>query len=98
LAGIDAKVIDGDDIRVTERGDRAGFPLEAAPAVGTGGAVFADDFDRDIAVEAGITGAIDLAHAADPEHGPDLVGAKSRVRGQRHAQQSISCGLSGSVS
>jgi hypothetical protein len=41
------------------------------------------DFDINIAVQAGITGTVDLARAADAERGLDFVAAKSRVGGQR---------------
>ena len=83
LADLDAEIVDGDDVGVIERGDGAGFALEAAAEIG-GCAVFAQNFDGDIAVEAGVAGAVDLAHAADPERGLDLVGAESGVRSERH--------------
>jgi hypothetical protein len=84
LPGFDAEIIDADNVRVIEPGDGAGFALKAAMLVGARGAVFAKDFDHDIAVEAEISGAVDLAHAAGPEHRPDLVWAQPGVYCQRH--------------
>ena len=84
LAGLDAEVVDRDDVGMIERGDGAGFAFEAAAKI-SGSTVFAQDFDGDIAVEAGVAGAIDFAHAADAERGLDLVGAELRVRGKRHS-------------
>ena len=42
--------------------------------------------DGDGAVEAGVSGLVDLAHAARAEGGVDLVGAEGGARGQRHDQ------------
>ena len=86
LAGLDAEVVNGDDVGVVEGGDGAGFALEAAAEVGGGAertrcGVLAKDFDGDVAIEAGVAGAVDLAHAADSERGLDLVGAEFGIGG-----------------
>jgi hypothetical protein len=86
LAAFDSEVVDGDDVGVVEGGDGAGFALEAAAEVGrcprrTRSRVLTKDFDGDVAVEAGVAGAVDLAHTADSERGLDLVGAEFGVWG-----------------
>ena len=81
LAGLDAKVVDGDDVGVVERGDGAGLALEAAAVIGAGGACPREDLDGDVAIEPGVAGAVDLAHAADPESGLDLVVAEAEIGG-----------------
>jgi hypothetical protein len=43
------------------------------------------NLQRDIAGEAGITGAIDLSPTASTERGEDFIGAKLSARGQGHA-------------
>ena len=41
------------------------------------GVVGLQDFERDVALEAGVAGPVDLAHATDPEQGYDFVGAQA---------------------
>ena len=61
---------------MVERGDRAGLLLEAAQARPGRRQARRQDLDRDLAAEARVAGAIDLAHAARAERGEDLVGAE----------------------
>ena len=68
-----ADVVDGEDVGVVEGGDGAGLELEALEAVGVGGDVVVEDLEGDVAAEAGVAGAVDLAHAAGPEQLDDLV-------------------------
>jgi hypothetical protein len=56
-----------------QRGDRAGFLLEATEAIGVGGKRRGQDFDGDVAAEARVPRAIDLAHASGANCGDDLV-------------------------
>src|SRR5271170_6431687 len=65
-------------------GDGAGFALEAGLDVWGRGGVRAKDFNGDIPIEAGVAGAVDLAHAADSERGLDLVGAEAGVWREGH--------------
>ncbi len=85
LAGLNAEVVHGDDIGMIQRGDGACFTLEAASALHAACIVFAENLDRDVAVQPRIAGAVHLAHASGAERGPDLVGAQSSVRQQRHS-------------
>ena len=86
LAALDAEVVDGDDVGVVEGSDGAGFALEAGAEIGGGSGRtrrrgLAENFDRDVAIEAGVAGAVDLAHAADSERRLDLVWAEFGVGG-----------------
>ena len=67
-----ANVMKDADMRMLQRCDGFGFPLEAGPAVGIGSR---EDFDGDRAIEPRIARAIDLAEAADAEQRDDFVGA-----------------------
>ena len=64
---------DGDDVRVIEGGDGAGFALETGEAVGIAGHVGRKDLEGDVALEFGVGGAVDLAHAAGAEGADDAV-------------------------
>ena len=66
---IGADVVDLADVGMVERGDGFGFALEAFGELGGG------DFDGDVAVEAGVVGAVDFAHAAGADGGLDFVEA-----------------------
>ena len=73
--------MNGDDVRVVQRGDGAGFARESLPVVGV---VSLEDFERDVTLETRVAGSVDLAHAADPEQGYDLVGAQALAWQQVH--------------
>ena len=62
-----AEVVDAENVGMIERGDGAGFLLEAAQAVGIGGEGSGKNLDGDIASETLIAGAIDLAHSASAD-------------------------------
>src|SRR5574341_652298 len=68
-----ADVLDGDDRRVLDLGERACFPGEALDR----GAVFReptiDHLDRDTLAEAHVPGGVDFAHRAGAEPRVDLV-------------------------
>ena len=55
------------------RGEHLGFAGEAGEAVGVGGEGVGEDFDGDVAIELGVGGAVDGAHAAFAEFGGDAV-------------------------
>ena len=60
------------DVRVTQAGDGLRLALEARAAVRVGAELGREDLDGDGAVEAGVAGLVDLAHAACPDGGLDL--------------------------
>ena len=70
---VHARVVDLENVRVGQRGNRFGFPLESRAPVGISRERLGQDFDRDAAIEARIEGAVDLPHAALTDHGLDGV-------------------------
>ena len=70
-----ADVVDRDDARMIQRGQRSGFLLETPDGGGAGGRLDAQDLDGDIPAELRVPGAIDLSHAAGAEQSDDLVWA-----------------------
>jgi hypothetical protein len=77
-------VVEGEDVRVVERGHGPGLLLEAAQAVGVGDTLRGDDLDRHFAAEARVAGAVDLAHASGAEGREHLVGPEPRAGPERH--------------
>jgi hypothetical protein len=67
---IRADIVELTDVGVVESGDSVGFAFEAFGKLGVG------DFDGNGAVETGIAGLPDLAHAAPAERGEKLVGTE----------------------
>ena len=65
-------------------GKGLGLAFEAGDAIRIGRQPLRKDFDRDVAVELGIAGAIDLAHAAFAQLRQDVVGARASSRSLRH--------------
>src|SRR5439155_809261 len=67
-----------------QRRQHLGFALEAGHALGVGGEVGEQDFERDVAVQARVASAIDFAHAARAEQRDDLVRADFCARWKAH--------------
>jgi len=59
-----ADVVERTDVRMAQAGDGLGFALEALAGLWAEGKMRGENFDGDGAVEAGVTSAIDLAHAS----------------------------------
>ena len=72
--------VDRRDVGMVQRGQHLRFAGEARQAVGIGGENVRQDFDGDVAIELGIGGAIDGAHAAFAEFGDDAVVGDGRAR------------------
>ncbi len=83
-AVVGADVEEGEDVGVVEGAGEAGLLLEAAEAVGVLAVLGGEDLDGDVAVEAGVAGAVDLAHPAGPDRAPDLVRPQPRPGRERH--------------
>src|SRR5262249_2932358 len=81
-------VVHGADVRMIQRRDRARLALEAAPQVGVFRERLWQNLDSDDAVEARISGAIDLAHTASAEGAADLVRTEASTSRERHARRS----------
>ena len=79
-----ADVVERADVRVIERGDRAGFILEPRAEVWLGRQRRREHLDRHDAVEPGIAGPIHLAHAAGSHQRLQQVGSQARARGKWH--------------
>ena len=79
-----ADVVDRADIRVLERGDRAGLALESRAPLRIGRHVGRQHFDGDRAIEPRVAGLVDFAHPAGAERREDLVGAEAGAGGESH--------------
>ena len=64
------------DVRVDQPGDGLRLPLETLQAGGVVGELGGEDLQGDIAIQLGVPGAVDLAHAAPAEEADDLVVAE----------------------
>jgi len=70
--------IDRSDVRVIERRQDLSLALEALHALVVSGERFGQNFDRHLALQLRIGGAINLAHPASSNEGFDLVPADGR--------------------
>ncbi len=70
-----AGVVHGDDGRVVEGGGRLGFPAEAGLEGRVAGQVVTERLDSDDTVQANVTRAVDLGHAAAPDDTVEFVAA-----------------------
>lgn len=66
-------VVDGEDIRVVERGGGAGFLLKAQQAIGITGERGRKHLDRHIAVKSGVACSIDFTHPTRAEFDDDFI-------------------------
>ena len=71
-----ADVVEHADVRVVQRPDDAGFAVEALAELRVGGELRRQDLDRDLAIEAGVDGAVDLPHASGGDGGNYFVGTQ----------------------
>ena len=78
-------VMERADVRVRELGDRAGFTLETLAELRVSRESLRKDLDGDDAIESRVARFVDLAHAAGPQGGEDLVRAEADAGGQGHA-------------
>src|SRR5262245_33047601 len=84
--GVQADVVESADVRMIELRDRPRFAVEAFAEERIGCERLRKNLDGDDAVQAGIAGAIHLAHAAGSQCGLDLVRAEPAACGQRHSR------------
>ena len=68
-----ANVVQRADMWVVQAGDGSRLACEPPLQIGVRGDMLGQHLDRDSAVEAGVTGLVDLAHAARTERGLNLV-------------------------
>jgi hypothetical protein len=76
--------MDRADVGVIERGSSVGFALKTVLKGRIIGRVFREDFDRDVAAEAGIVRSINLPHPARAEGGEYFVRAEAGTWGDGH--------------
>ncbi len=79
-----ADVVERADVRVVEARDRLRLALEAGADLGLVRKVRRQDLHGDVAAEAGVLRAVDLAHAAGAQRREDFVGTESGSGGQEH--------------
>src|SRR5260221_4180799 len=79
-----AHVVDGEHVRMVEYACRARLLLEAAQGRGIAGEARGQNLDGDLAPDARVARAVDLAHAARAEESENFVGAEAGIRGERH--------------
>jgi len=73
---------------MAESGGGASFLGEALQAVRIGGETRGENLDGDIAIQAGVAGAVDFAHAASADGGLNVVRAEL-TSGRQHVWESI---------
>ena len=71
-------------MRVVQRGNGAGLPLEPLLQRGVSGNMLRQHFDGDGALQAGVAGFVDLAHAPGAQEGFDLIRTERGAGGERH--------------
>ena len=74
--------MDRRDVRVVQRGQRAGLPLEAGEPIRIGRPHGGQDVDGDVTPQPSVTGTIHVAHAAGADERDDLVDAESGAGGK----------------
>ena len=82
--------VDAPDVRVVQRGQDLGFPLEAGQPVGVGRERLGQYLQCDIAIELRVAGLVDLTHPASANQADDFVRANLRAFAQGHwVRQSV---------
>src|ERR1041385_8903242 len=76
-------LVDGDDVRMVERGRGLRFLREAVDALAVVGDDGWQDFERDVAAEALVAGAVDVAHPAGGDESQDAIRADAGAARQR---------------
>jgi hypothetical protein len=74
------ELVDGGDVGVVHRREQPRFALEPSVPRRIGGEARRQDLERDVAAQAPIAGAIDLAHAAVTQHADHVVAAERLAR------------------
>ena len=81
-----ANIVQRADMGMAQAGDGLGLTVEPFAQLRITGEVLGQNLDGDVAIEARILGAIDLAHSSGAESRHDLVGAKTHADGKRHCR------------
>ena len=86
-----ADVVDREDVGMAERRDDTRLALEARERLLVLGEPLRQHLDRDVALQPGVAGAIDLAHPARADRRQDLVGSQARAGGEGHGRRDYRC-------
>ena len=78
------KTVDRGNARMVQAGEHLRFPLEAGEPIRIRGERFGQDLERDLPIELGIGGLIDLAHPALTNEGSHVVVAESGADSESH--------------
>src|SRR6516225_2312138 len=78
------EAVDRCDVRMVEGGQDLGLPLEASESLGTLGERRREEFQRNLPVELGVSGAPDFAHASRPQGAENLERAEAGGRSEGH--------------
>ena len=82
--------MDGDDVRVVERGHGERLAREALAAIGVDRCDIGQHFECDLALQSRIARPIDLAHPAGAKQRHDFIGTELSARAQRHGADYVS--------
>jgi len=74
---VHADIVNRQDVGMRQGGHGLGLALEPRTALRISGDARGQYFDRDVAIEPAVAGAIDLAHASRADGGHDFIGAKA---------------------
>jgi hypothetical protein len=77
------------NVRMSQRGEHLRFTLEPRATIGICGPCVGEHLDRDLARQAGVSCAIDLAHAPCAKQRDDLITAETSAGGQRQQVQGL---------
>ena len=88
-AVVHADVVHREDVRMVQRRGGSRFLLEALQPVGIGARRSRENLDRDVAPEARVARAIDLAHPARAEQRIDFVGTEMDTGCERHVEKGL---------
>ena len=78
------EAVDLRDVRMVEGRERPRLALEPGEPLGIVGDTLREHFERHVASERGVAGAVDLPHASGAYRGDDLVGTEPRAGRQGH--------------
>ena len=81
--------VDRADVRMVERGQKLGFPLEPRQPLGVLGDRLGKDFDREVPVQLGVARSVDLPHPSGAEGRENLVGSEASAGDQSQITGSI---------
>jgi hypothetical protein len=79
-----ADVVERTDVRMIERGNRAGLAVEPLAQLRIGRERLRQDLNRDGPIEPRVAGAVHLAHPTGADRCDDLVRSQPRASFERH--------------